>query len=295
MNANVRDKAVWLSVAARRALLANSAGFRQTIQGHTAIRRTRRQMAGRCATTDPAALARASEFARSGVLRFEDPESTALVSQVASSFQDLIADDDACRDKGPAGHPSLHRYVTHSHLRIPDITSLLTPAVARTIEADFGSWFRVRSVRAYRNTGVEGYGPDSELYGNQWHLDPQVTCDLRYFVYLNDTSVPNGALETIDRPQTVRILRSGFVDARHVVGPARRRLAQAPVAHEGPAGTGVLVNAEQVLHRAGTCHPGRHRDMVQFWITPSAEPLPADWGAQLHEDGAFVGRPPGDG
>jgi len=250
---------------------------------------------GYAPTVDDSAVRRAAQFTRSGVLRFDSTAPVDLVGRAAASFAELITDDQVCRDKAGAVHSGLHRYVTHAHQRIPELTALLTPEVARTIEAAYGCWFRVRSVRAYRNYGTAQALSDDNVYANQWHLDPELTCDLRYFVYLNDTDARNGALETIDRSRTVRILRSGFIDSHHVVGPARRLITHGAVTHEGPAGTGVLIQAEQVLHRAGTCADGFHRDAVQFWITPSAVPLPDDWGVHLPEDSAFLGGRPGDG
>ena len=295
MGWNGTDSALWLARCARRSLLANDAGVRQTVRGHRTLRRTRREVDGHAPTVDGTASRRASEFSRSGVLRVDSTAGTDLVDRVAASFAELITDDRVCRDQARAIEPGLHRYVTHAHQRIPELTELLTPEVAHTIEGAYGSWFRVRSVRAYRNSGISHTRSDHDVYANQWHLDPELTCDLRYFVYLNATDARNGALATIDRPTTVRILRSGFVDSRHVVGPARRLMANGAVTHAGPPGTGVLVQAEQVLHRAGTCADGFHRDVVQFWITPSTVPLPEDWGARLPEDPAFLGGRPGDG
>ena len=286
---------MWLTRSARRCVLANDAGFRQTVQGHRTLRRTRREMSGHSLTVDDSTAHDAAEFTRSGVRRFDSTADTDLVDRVAARFAELTTDDEVCSDQGRAIQPDLHRYVTHAHQRIPELTELLTPEVARTIEAAYGCCFRVRSVRAYRNSGTAHARSDDNVYANQWHLDPELTCDLRYFVYLSDADVRNGALETIDRPTTRKILRSGYVGPHHIVGPARRLMSHGAVTHEGPAGTGVLVQAEHVLHRAGTCADGSHRDAVQFWITPSPVPLPDDWGTQLPEDRAFLGGRPGDG
>ena len=60
-------------------------------------------------------------------------------------------------------------------------------------------------------------------------------------------------------------------------------------------GTGALLAAEHRLHRAHVCAPGHHRDVAQFWLTPSSTPLAPDWGAHMPLDPAFHGGRPGDG
>jgi hypothetical protein len=275
--------------------LCNDSGFRGSIQGRSALHDARRK-AIRAPDPPPASVVElAAQFSRPGVLRFDDAAPPELVTGVSDSFDDLIRIDEACDDRAPLPHRWVHRYLRDAHLQIPDLPRLLTEEVARVIEATYGCPFRVRSVRAYRNTGLAGLDPSVELYANHWHLDPEVTCDLRYFVYLSDATVDSGALETIDRPSTRLVLRSGYIDRNHVLGRSRRLLGERSVVHDGARGTGILLDAQRVLHRAGTCLPGRHRDIVQFWIAPSPVPLPADWGERLGPDPSFRGGRPGDG
>lgn len=295
MASSLRTRSAVVARTVRRSVLGNDSGFRGSIRGRRSLHEARRS-AVRPLDPPPASVAgRAARFGRSGVLRFDSATPTELIARVSDSFDDLIRIDEACEDRGPLPHRWVHRYLRDAHLQIPDLPRLLTEDVARVIESTYGCSFRVRSVRAYRNTGLVGLDPSVELYANHWHLDPEVTCDLRYFVYLSDASVDSGALETIDRPSTRRALRSGYFDRNHIVGPSRRLLGERSVVHEGARGTGILLDAQRVLHRAGTCVPGRHRDIVQFWIAPSPVPLPEDWGARLGPDPSFRGGRPGDG
>ncbi|MGZ8764133.1 MAG: hypothetical protein ACXW2C_00370 [Acidimicrobiia bacterium] len=281
---------------AERAVLGNGSGWRRTVDGKRLLRRARRGVGAGNAVSIPDGIARArsAQLRRLGVVRFDLHIPPTVIDHVASEFDRLIGDDARCADLGPEREPTMHRYLVDAHRPLPALGSLLTTEVERTIEAFYGCPFRVRSVRAYRNRDATRAAPE-DLDANNWHLDPEVTCDLRYFVYLTDTTSEAAALETVDRPTTRLLLRSGFVDKTRIYGPARRILEERPVAHEGPAGTAILIDAQHAMHRAGRFEPGRRRDIAQFWITPSAAPMPHDWIDRLPDDPSFHGGAPGDG
>lgn len=243
---------------------------------------------------DGAARARSAQLRRLGVVRFDLHIPPTVIDHVVCEFSRLIVDDARCADLGPEREPAMHRYVVDAHRPLPGLGSLLTPEVEQTIEAFYRCPFRVRTVRAYRNREATVVAPE-DLDANNWHLDPEVTCDLRYFVYLTDTTSKAAALHTVDRPSTRLLLRSGFVDKTRIYRPARRILSERPVAHEGPAGTAILIDAQHAMHRAGRCEPGHLRDIAQFWITPSVAPMPHDWIDRLPDDPSFHGGAPGDG
>jgi hypothetical protein len=283
---------------AERAVLGNGSGWRKTVDGTQALRRARRGVGvgagSQPAAHDGAARARAAQLRRLGVVRFDLHIPPAVIDHVASEFDRLIVDDAWSADLGPEREPGMHRYLVDAHRPIPALGHLLTPEVEHAIEAFYGSNYRVRTVRAYRNRDAVRAAP-GDLTANNWHLDPEITCDLRYFVYLTDTTSEAAALQTLDRPTTRLLLRSGFVDRTRIYGPARRMLEERPVAHEGPRGTAILIDAQHAMHRAGLCGPGRRRDIAQFWITPSAAPMPQDWIDRLPDDPTFHGGAPGDG
>lgn len=281
--------------SARRSVIGNSAGLRLTVAGRRTLRSARRHQDLDKPAVTPLADMRARTFHRAGVLRFDSSTSGPIVEAVATAFDDAMSRDEWCEDRGPSSAPAAHRYLVDAPLRLPAITDLLTDDVVSTAEAYYGCHVRVRSVRAYRNQGIEALDQDEDVHANVWHLDPELTCDLRYFVFLTAVGAGDGPLETVNRRSTAAILRSGFLDGRHVVGPARHILNRQAVVHNGAAGTGVLLAAEHCLHRAHVCSPGHHRDVVQFWLTPSSEPLGPDWGAQMPPDPAFHGGRPGDG
>jgi hypothetical protein len=238
-------------------------------------------------------MRQASYLRHIGFFRFDACASHSSLGVVAEAFDRHIVDDDLAEDLGPPDDPGMHRYLVDAHDVIPELGGLLCPEVQRTIHSFYRSHFRVRSVRASRNRaplhGTTGHT------STEWHLDPEITSDLRLFVYLTPATRDNGALETIDRATTRRVLRSGYIARGRVYGSARLLLSTTRTAHEGPAGTSLLIDPQRTMHRAGRCAPGQHRDIVQFWITPSTTPLEPDWCERLPPDPTFHGGLPGHG
>jgi hypothetical protein len=267
-----------------RVVLGNDSGLRKTIGAQVLLYGSR--IAG------PVKVRRnraASALAAQGWARFEHHIASDVVDVVADRFAHLIDDDRVSQARGRL-EPDAHRYLVDPHRHIPEVAALLTPPVQEAIEAYYGSHFRVRSVRAYRNRSFEHTDGAADVYGNVWHEDPDLVCDLRYFVYLSETvSAANGALMSFDRRTSRRLLRSGYLGPGRAVGPARRFLQHptGTTVHGGRRGFGVLIDPQRCVHRAGTCLPGQQRDVVQFWITPDRHPLPPDWSARLAPDAVF--------
>jgi hypothetical protein len=206
-----------------------------------------------------------------------------LLDRVSQEFTDLIGDDAQCRDLGE-GVASAHRYLENPNQKIADLHRLLTDEVAATIRTHYRSNFRVRSIRAYRNEALPQVAAESDVFGNLWHLDPELVCDLRYFVYLSPiVTAEQGALEIMGANAARLVTRTGYIGRSQVTGLARRYLANPSrgTPMEGVRGTSVLIDTQRCLHRAGIPAPGQHRDVVQFWITPAPEPMPADWGTSV--------------
>ena len=45
----------------------------------------------------------------------------------------------------------------------------------------------------------------------------------------------------------------------------------------GDVGTALMCNCNLGMHKAGIPNPGHYRDLIQFQLAPSSEPLPKDW------------------
>ena len=264
---------------AARMVFGNNGSWTGNIRGRQLLRRSQRASV----LLERPTPKRADLFRQVEWQRFDNHIPTDVLANVARSFEVLIVNDHECSNLGQEVAEA-HRYLRFPNQKIEDLHLLLTEEVADVIRAYYGSHFRVRSIRAYRNQSVPKSAEKSDVYGNLWHLDPELVCDLRYFVYLSPYVGPqHGPLHVMERSAVRWVVRSGYISRSHVVGPARRYLENArswrPI--EGPRGTAVLMNTQCVLHRAGIPAPGEHRDIVQFWITPSAESMPADWGTRV--------------
>jgi hypothetical protein len=267
-------------------LFGNDSGWTNNILGRRHLARSRRNSGA----VDVRGARGVDLMKRERYVRFDNHIDAELVAAVAKQFDELVARDEECSDLG-AGVPAAHRYLREPNQKIPDLHRLLTDEVAATIRAYYGSNFRVRSIRAYRNQSLDDEVLNLDVFGNLWHMDPELVCDLRYFVYLSPTvTVEQGALELMGVDAARRVTRTGYIRRNKVVGPARRYLADQSrgSAIDGSRGTAVLIDAQRCLHRAGVPAKGELRDMVQFWITPSHQPMSADWGTTV-KDPAWSG------
>jgi hypothetical protein len=284
-----RDRFAYAALLAakqpNRVVFGNDAGLRNNIAGRRRLTecRSAAPVAGRSSEADA--------VRRRGWARFDGHIPIEVVDEATSSFDRLIADPAYCADLGLVV-PEAHRYLIDPLHHVPAIAGMLTGSVTDAIEGFYGTHFRVRSVRAYRNTAPGDLRTDVNVHNNVWHVDPELTCDLRYFVYLTgDVEGEAGSLATIDRSESAAILRTGYLDAGHQLRPSQARLRDAAVTlHAGDRGRAVLIDAQHCLHRAGRVAPGHHRDAVQFWLTPSPEPLSDDWAGRLGPDPAFGHR-----
>jgi hypothetical protein len=269
-----------------RVIFGNDAGFMNN------VRATRELSELRKSRTVPApADPRAQALTRDGYVVFKPSYEPGLIDTIRRKFEEQIVDRAFSRPIGPRLQTAITA-LEEPIVSVPEIAKLLTPEVSAVIVSHYSSEFRVVNVRSWRNVSVSGDWANKDVFSNLWHHDHDPVTLLRYFVLLSDgVTRQTGATRLHTIANTKRIMRSGYLRRRLIVGPAKT-LVDDPtrVAYfEGDAGTASLVNPQLSLHGAGVPKQGTHRDIVQFTLAPAAQPLGPNWMRELPPDHAGVG------
>lgn len=225
------------------------------------------------------------DFKQQGYLQIKNCYDSDLLKKIKKKYDDIIDDDQYSIFIGPRVRTAL-RAIKNPLSNIVELSSLLTDNVQRHIEAYYGTCFKVLHVRCWRIYHVDASAAKKDVYSNLWHNDPFPTSLLRYFVYLSDGVNKNtGSLHLHSIENTKKIMRNGYLRRRAIIGPALKMIEdpQRIIVFSGNIGDGCLLNPQLCLHRAGVPSYGRHRDMVQFTLAPTRDPLPSNW---------YLGLPP---
>lgn len=263
-----------------RLMYGNDAGFWNNYSARKELTRLRRQ-----SPIPAASNAQAAFLEEQGYLPLGVP-APPVAEYVADRFRTLVTDPAVSQPIGPRLKDAA-RALVNPLARIPEIAQLLTPEVRALVEAHYGTSFEVKHVRGWRNVSVPPEFQKQDVYSNLWHNDHDPVFMLRLFVYLTDgVTRETGALRFHPIPTTRSIMRRGYLRRRAVLPPARRILEDEGriMYFEGDRGASCLLNPQMCLHRAGVPREGSFRDMVQFTLSPSSQPLPADWASRMPDD-----------
>ncbi|WP_433795684.1 hypothetical protein [Actinoplanes sp. CA-252034] len=199
------------------------------------------------------------------------PAAPDVLAAVRAGYAEVIDDPAATVDMGRRIRHVV-RYVKDPLSHVPAISGLLTPAALDVLDAFYAGSWQIQHVRMWRIAHIPEAEQRYHHYGNQWHCDQHPITTLKLFVQISDGVTPEtGAFRFHDVPNTRRIMRTGFIDNGHAVGPARRLMDDPSSAHyfDVPAGHSAFCNTTRCLHRAGIPPEGTTRGMVQFTFVPS--------------------------
>ncbi len=174
----------------------------------------------------------------------------------------------------------------------PELASLLTQEIIRTVEACFSSYFKTCSVNIYRIMPT----PRPEDSSFLWHFDKSPRQMVKLMIYLDDSTGETGAFRLKPKPLSYKLKRAGFWD-RWKAEPFREVLNEGASTRvfEGPMGTAVLFSAGECIHKATSPLHG-HRDVVTFTLHPSLWPWRTHFAAisatkELSENYSSCARP----
>ena len=233
-------------------------------------------------------VSEAEEFRKQGMTALGYPHPADLTQRIHTKLLACLEDPERSVAQGGPPYQKAHVLVKDPLKHIPEVEQLLSPAVIRAVEGYYGCGFRVETLRCWRNYHVPGMDTQSNVFSNQWHNDQFDTNVMKYFIYFTDgINRDNGAFRCHPIPGTKKVMRAfGFFRRSHIFGPAKKMIEDpARIAYlEGGVGFSFLANPTLCVHRAGIPAEGQYRDIVQFTFLPSAQPLAADWAAQMPAD-----------
>lgn len=223
-------------------------------------------------TAQPSArhLEKAAEFAREGTLAFPPQLDQGTLAALRDRADRLLTEPDKV-----VARKELVRLKGSLEV-FPELEAFITPDIAATIEAYFGSYFKIFSTDIYRILPTEMKEDQSFL----WHFDNGPKHLIKLMVYLDAVTQDTGAFRVKPKPLSLELKRKGFWD-RKSVGPFRAVLEDTSTTRvfEAPLGTAILFHAMNCAHKATYPKQG-HRDVGTFLIHPSKEP----WRAHLERN-----------
>jgi hypothetical protein len=234
--------------------------------------------------TSPPLAQLADQLKSEGYLTLAPGYSPELLATLKDALS--LADDPASSVATGGRIKESVRYVLDPLSRVPRLRELLTPELVDVLHAWYRSDFRIDSVRMWRIAHVPPAEQVYHHYGNLWHVDGHALDTMKLFVQVSPDATRSGsAFRLLSRHDTRRAFRLGYVDPRHIHGPARGVLDTQPIYFDGPPGDVAFVDTNRCLHRAGVPEDGQTRGMVQIIFKSSSQgPSAGDYFADVPVD-----------
>lgn len=135
------------------------------------------------------------------------------------------------------------------------------------IEKSFSASIDICNIMIWRNFPTQ----DATLFSGDWHFDRRPSHWFRLFVLLEDVGVHQGPFMFMSKADSKKATRKGFKRLNKNWQSRLNSKDQLTKVQKfiGKKGTGVAVDTQNLLHRAGVADPGYSRDMLEvvFKIT----------------------------
>ena len=112
------------------------------------------------------------------------------------------------------------------------------------------------------------------VYSENYHCDKYVGTHYKQFVYLNDVNKDNGPFTYLSKNETKKFIKNYKFKNRFSNDITKNDYNESENCFVGEAGSSLLVNTTQCLHRAGIPTQGKYRDVLV--ITYVASPVIKD-------------------
>ncbi|MCR9191718.1 MAG: hypothetical protein NXI01_03575 [Gammaproteobacteria bacterium] len=162
--------------------------------------------------------------------------------------------------------------------KIPEIKQFLSEDILRIIASYYGCACKIDRLQIWRNYHVpEADQKETEKFSNFFHHDNFPVTGLRVFVILSDkVTRETGAFRFHDKNTSRQMIRRLRYFHRYLLSKKMQQRLHDPKTlqfFEGNCGDICIVNPQECLHSATVPKLGTHRDMLQFVIYPSQDPL----------------------
>lgn len=231
------------------------------------------------------------ELRKSGYVELGKVVDDDTVSEIYSDYEGLLETEDYARDMwtvdGEVYSRSIDSWKIEENIidLIPALSEVINDEVREVLEGYYGSHIRPVNFQLYRYRHVpEEIYEESWVNSGGWHVDGFTTDHVKLHMYLNDVEEENGPYRVQPKSNSKKVMR-------------QTKLARkTDVYHDedihlvtGEAGTGILSETAEILHRAGNPQPGEIRDMLQVIIAPSSSEI-GNWEENLREQGRGISR-----
>lgn len=219
-------------------------------------------------------LAKSANLSDYGFVELKGALGIEEVRQVKSKYVSMIEDD----TWSVSSTNGFTRFMKDPINQIPEISNFLTKDLSDIIKSYYKTFFRIQSVRAWRNYHVPGYDPNTmDAFSNTFHNDDLPVTGLRVFILLSDNVTrETGATRLIDKKRSQKIVRSMKYFHRFKLSKGSIKGLNDPsklIHFEGGLGDVCICNTQVCLHAASIPKEGTYRDILQFEVYPAPGPL----------------------
>ena len=271
-----------------KAVHGNDAFHENNVAGRQTLRRLRKLSPD--IQLDEVSTGLARTLGRDGFVRLPGIPDPDALAAVQAAYAQVIEDPSATVDMG-GRIEDVVRYVKDPLGLVPEIRNLVHPLVPEVLAGYYGTPARLMHVRMWRIKHLSFDEQRVHHYGNLWHNDRHPTTTMKLFIQISDdVTDERGAFRLIRRPDTRRLMRSGYLSTSRIVGPAAKIVSDTNrvTLFDDPAGTCAFVDTTRSLHRAGVPCEGVTRGMLQLTFEPTAEAYSNDLFANLPRDASVV-------
>jgi len=261
-------------------LFKNTAGLEANLEG-----RKSRKMMEKYHKKNSAKNPKIIEFRKNGYVNLGIPFDKDVLQKVLEKYNSMIEDDGYSYVRSEYKGKVYSRMINRAHKQIPELKNMITKELLEMFEDYFGGNFQITYTAMWRNYHVPPeIQAEKEIFSSKWHCDGANTEEITLFINLSDTNEDNGPLHLQSIERTKELVRLGF-KTRQETGLPLDVLDDPKyvMKHTGPTGFTVLANSSICMHRASIPEFGHERDILQFKIDPSIEPLKENW-PELCED-----------
>jgi len=270
----IRNK---FQVIVSKLVFKNTAGFNNNVKGRLELSKAQKI---NIKITNKQKNKLAEEFRDKGYVKIGTPYDPKLIKRISDQFNEVINDDRYSYVRANDGDTIYSRSLYRGHEIIPESIELLNDEIIDLIEQYYRSHFKVVKFAFWRNSYVpsEVANNKKEQMSSRWHCDVINTSWVKLFVYLTDVTEDDGPFHVQTGNRTKELMKLGYKNRNNY------NLSTEVLENEkfmwkatGKIGTALMCNCNLGMHRAGIPSLGHHRDMLQFQLAPSTEPLPKDW------------------
>lgn len=255
-------------------LFKNTAGLEANLEG-----RKSRKMMKKYHNKEKPDNPKVIQLQKNGYVDMKIPFNKETLDKVLEKYNKMIEDDNYSFVRSEYKGKVYSRMINRAHKQIPELKDMITDELKEIFKEHFGGNFQIVYTAMWRNYHVPPeVQAEQEIFSSGWHCDGADTEEITLFINLSDVKEENGPLHLQSFERTKELVKLGFKTRQEPGLPVD--VLEDPkhvIRHIGPPGTAILANSSICFHKAGIPGKGLLRDIMQFRIDPSIEPLRDDW------------------